>query len=120
MECRVTTPGTILIPANLIDQNVVRMLNAGTFPKPNFNNGTQFLLAVPQPTNLREEVIRIDHTINSKYQLMGHYLHDAVSQGIYPPLWGNSSLSNGGHSHEEPLMVIHHQADANVLANLAQ
>jgi hypothetical protein len=77
---------TCLIPANLIDQNVVRMLNAGTFPKP--NSGTQFLLAVPQPTNLREEVARIDHTINSKYQLMGHYLHDAVSQGIYPPLWG--------------------------------
>jgi hypothetical protein len=77
---------TCFIPANLIDQNVVRMLNAGTFPQP--NSGNQFLLAVPQPTNLREEVLRIDHNINSKYQLMGHYLHDAVSQGIYPPLWG--------------------------------
>ena len=64
--------------------------------------------------------LRIDHTINSKYQLMGHYLHDAVSQGIYPPLWGNSSLSNGRNSHEKPLMVIHYQADANVHADVAQ
>jgi hypothetical protein len=94
------TPGTILIPANLIDQNVVRMLNAGTFPKP--NSGAQFILAVPQPTNLREEVARIDHTINSKYQLMGHYLHDAVSQGIYPPLWGNSSYPTVGTAMKNP------------------
>jgi len=95
-------PGTILIPANLIDQNMVRLLNAGTFPKPNFNNGTQFLLAVPQPTNLREDVIRIDHTINSKYQLMGHYLHDAVTQSFFPPLWGNSSYPTVGSAMKNP------------------
>jgi len=94
------TPGTLLIPANLIDQNVVRMLSAGTFPKP--NSGAQFILAVPQPTNLREDVLRIDHTINSKYQLMGHYLHDAVSQGIYPPLWGNSTYPTVGTAMKNP------------------
>ena len=94
--------GTILIPANLIDQNMVLLLNAGTFPKPNFDNGTRFLLAVPQPTNLREDVIRIDHTINSKYQLMGHYLHDAVTQAFYPPLWGNSSYPTVGSAMKNP------------------
>lgn len=91
-----------IIPAALIDQNMVRLLNAGTFPKPNFNNGTQFLLAVPQPTNLREDVIRIDHTINSKYQLMGHYLHDAVTQSFFPPLWGNSSYPTVGSAMRNP------------------
>src|ERR1051325_5266706 len=91
-----------IIPAALIDQNMVRLLNAGTFPKPNFNNGTQFLLAVPQPTNLREDVVRIDHTINSKYQLMGHYPHDAVTQSFFPPLWGNSSYPTVGSAMKNP------------------
>jgi hypothetical protein len=67
-------PGNV-IPANLIDQNAVLQLNAGTFPKPNFNNGTQYIASIPQPTNVREDIVRIDHAINSKYQLMGHYLH---------------------------------------------
>ena len=77
------TPGTPFpgntIPANLIDQNAVLELGANTFPHPNFGTG-QYISAIPQPTNVREDVVRIDHTINSKFQLMGHYLHDAVTQ----------------------------------------
>ncbi len=88
-------PGNI-IPANLIDQNAVREVNAGTFPKPNYNNGTQYISSIPQPTNVRDDIVRIDHSINSKLQLMGHYVHDAVSQVAYPPLWGNSSFPTAG------------------------
>jgi Carboxypeptidase regulatory-like domain len=83
------------IPVNLIDQNTVRELNAGTFPKPNLGN-SQYISSIPQPTNVREDVVRIDHAINSKLQLMGHYLHDSVSQTYYPPLWGNSSYPTVG------------------------
>ena len=83
------------IPANLIDQNSVLELNAGTFPKPNLGTN-QFVSSIPQPTNVREDVVRIDHTINSKLQLMGHYLHDAVTQDYYPPLWGDSSYPTVG------------------------
>ena len=84
-----------VIPAALIDQNAVRELNAGTFPRPNFGT-SQYISSVPQPTNVREDVVRIDHRINGKLQLMGHYLHDAVSQTFYPPLWGNSSYPTVG------------------------
>jgi hypothetical protein len=83
------------IPANLIDQNAVRELNAGTFPRPTLGS-SQFISSVPQPTNVREDVVRIDRTINSKFQLMGHYLHDAVTQTYYPPLWGNSTYPTVG------------------------
>jgi hypothetical protein len=79
-------PGNV-IPANLIDQNAVLEVNAGTFPKPNLN-GTQYIASVPAPENIREDVVRIDHAINSKYQLMGHYLHDAMAKTFFPPLWG--------------------------------
>jgi hypothetical protein len=84
------------IPANLIDQNAVLEVNAGTFPKPNYNNGTQYIASIPQPTQVREDIVRIDHAINSKYQLMGHYLHDTLLQNYFPPLWGDSTYPTVG------------------------
>jgi hypothetical protein len=88
-------PGNV-IPANLIDQNAVLQINAGTFPKPNFNNGTQYIASIPQPTYVREDIVRIDHSINPKYQLMGHYLHDTLAQNYFPPLWGDSTYPTVG------------------------
>jgi hypothetical protein len=83
------------IPANLIDPNAVLELNSGAFPKPNFGT-SQYISSIPEPTNVREDVVRIDHNINSKFQLMGHYLHDAVTQTYFPPLWGDSTYPTVG------------------------
>ena len=94
-------PGNV-IPANLIDQNAVLQLNAGTFPKPNFNNGTQYIASIPQPTQVREDIVRIDHAISPKYQLMGHYLHDTLAQNYFPPLWGNSTYPTVGTAMNNP------------------
>jgi len=94
-------PGNI-IPANLIDPNAVLLLGTGAFPKPNYNNGTQFIASIPQPTNVREDVVRIDHAINSKYQLMGHYLHDTLAQSYFPPLWGDSTYPTVGTAMTNP------------------
>ncbi len=91
-----------VIPANLMDQNAVLQLNTGEFPKPNFNNGTQYIASIPQPTDVREDIVRIDHTINSKYQLMGHYLHDTLAQNYFPPLWGDSSYPTVGTAMNNP------------------
>ena len=93
-------PGNI-IPRQLIDPNAVLELNAGTFPKPNFGT-SQYISSIPQPTNVREDAVRIDHAINTKLQLMGHYLHDAVDQVYYPPLWGNSSYPTVGTAMKNP------------------
>ncbi len=87
--------GTITIPANLIDQNAVLELNQNTFPHPNLGTN-QYVSSVAQPTTVREDVVRIDHTINSKLQLMGHYLHDQTSQAYYPPLWSDGSYPTVG------------------------
>jgi hypothetical protein len=87
--------GTITIPANLIDQNAVLELNQNTFPHPNLGTN-QYVSSVAQPTDVREDVVRIDHTINSKLQLMGHYLHDQTSQAYYPPLWSDGSYPTVG------------------------
>jgi hypothetical protein len=93
------TPGQAFpnnkIPHALFDPNAILELNAGTFPKPNFGT-SQYISSIPQPTDVREDVVRIDHSINSKLQLMGHYLHDSVSQTYYPPLWGDSTYPTVG------------------------
>jgi len=93
-------PGNV-IPANLIDQNAVRLLNAGTFPKPNLGT-TQYTASIPQPDNIREDAVRIDHTINSKFALMGHYLHDAMAKQFFPPLWGDSTYPTVGTAMTNP------------------
>jgi Carboxypeptidase regulatory-like domain len=83
------------IPANLMDPNAILQLNAGTFPKPNLG-ANQYISSIPQPTNVREDVVRIDHTFSPKFQFSGHYLHDAVTQTYYPPLWGDSTYPTVG------------------------
>jgi hypothetical protein len=93
-------PGNV-IPANLMDPNAVLELNSGTFPKPNLGT-SQYTASIPQPDNIREDVIRIDHTFSSKYQLMGHYLHDAMAKQFFPPLWGNSSYPTVGTAMTNP------------------
>lgn len=93
--------GTYLIPLNLIDQNAVAELNANTFPHANTTaNGagvfTQYIASIKQPEYIREDAVRIDHSINSKMQLMGHYLHDAMQKTFFPPLWGDSTYPTVG------------------------
>jgi Carboxypeptidase regulatory-like domain len=93
-------PGNI-IPASRIDKNAVLELNAGTFPKPNFGT-SQYISSIPQTTNVREDVVRIDHTINSKLQLMGHLLHEGVDVTFFPPLWGDSTYPTVGTAMQNP------------------
>jgi Carboxypeptidase regulatory-like domain len=90
-----------IIPKQLFDPNAVLELNAGTFPHPNFGS-SQYISSIPQPTDVHEDVVRIDHAINSKLQLMGHYLHDGVTQSYYPPLWGNSTYPTVGTAMQNP------------------
>jgi len=94
-----TTAGSYKIPKSMIDQNIAREIPI-VFPQPNFQQAgsavvNQFLISVKQPENIREDAVRIDHTINSKFQLMGHYLHDAMANTFYPPLWGGGFATVG-------------------------
>jgi hypothetical protein len=93
-------PGNV-IPANLIDPNAVLELSAGTFPKPNLGTD-QYTASIPTTDYIREEAGRIDHTINSKFQLMGHYLHDSMNKSFYPPLWGDSTYPTVGTAMTNP------------------
>jgi hypothetical protein len=89
------------IPANLIDPNAVLELNAGTFPHPNLGV-SQYISSIPQPTNIHEDIVRIDHAINSKLQIMGHFVHDSATITSYPTQWGDSSYPTTGSVFAQP------------------
>ena len=58
--------------------------------------------SIPQPENVREDVVRIDHIINQKSQLMGHFLHDSMSSTLFPPLCSSSTYPMVGTTMENP------------------
>ncbi|HEX4038688.1 MAG TPA: TonB-dependent receptor [Acidobacteriaceae bacterium] len=93
-------PGNV-IPANLIDQNAVLMMSSGAIPKP--NSGTDNYLASPrQPTYVREDVVRGDQQITDKYHLMASWIHDAMSQTIFPTQWSGDSYTTVGDVFNNP------------------
>jgi hypothetical protein len=82
-------PGNV-IPANLFDPNALLYFASGIIPKPNTSNDYN-ITAVENPIDVRDDVVRIDHNINDKWHLLGHYLHDSVTQGYAQPMLGWSS-----------------------------
>ncbi len=94
--------GVYTIPANLLDPNSVAFMGTGNIPKPNTANGTQVVASPKQPTYLREDVVRIDHHINDKFQLMGHWIHDSMDQTIFPSMWSGDSYNTVGSVFKNP------------------
>jgi Carboxypeptidase regulatory-like domain len=84
-------PGQV-VPAGLFDANAVAYLSSGIVPKPNAAND-QFIGQASLPVNVRDDVVRVDHRINDKYQILAHYLHDSVSQAFPAPMVGWSTGS---------------------------
>ncbi len=84
-------PGGV-VPSGLFDANALAYLASGIVPKPNAP-GDQFLGQASLPINVRDDVVRVDHRINDKYQILTHYLHDSVSQSFPAPMVGWSTGS---------------------------
>jgi len=80
------------IPSSLFDPNAVLYFNTGIIPKPNLPNGN-VVTSANQPIDVRDDVVRIDHNINDKWHLLGHFMHDAVTQAYSAPMLGWSGAS---------------------------
>jgi hypothetical protein len=89
------------IPANLLDANAVRFMGTGAIPKPNVGSD-QYVASPKQPTYVREDVVRIDENISSKYKLMGSWIHDSMSQTIFPTQWSGASYTTVGDVFSNP------------------
>lgn len=90
-----------LIPANLLDPAALAFNGVGGIPKAN-TAGDLTSVSSKQPTNVREDLLRIDHNINDKWQLFGHYIHDSVSQTYATSMWSGDSYPTVGSSFSNP------------------
>jgi hypothetical protein len=90
------------IPANLfLDPSALAFNGVGAIPKANASGDT---VVVPskQPTNVREDLFRIDHNINDKWQLFGHYIGDSVNQTYATSMWSGDSYPTVGSNFTNP------------------
>src|SRR5579872_7022770 len=93
-------PGNV-IPSCMISQNATALLNAGIFPAPTGAND-QFTGAATAPTNLKEEIVRIDHNFTSKFSVFGHFIAEQVSQGYPISQWSGANVPSVGDTFGNP------------------
>ena len=72
--------GGQIIPSSLFDPNAILYLQSSLIPHPSTSTGYA-VTSEATPTTVTEEVVRIDHKINDKWQILGHYLHDSQATG---------------------------------------
>jgi len=98
--------GPQVIPSALFDQNAVAYLNSSIIPRPTTTDG-HAITSATLPIDVVDTVIRVDQKITDKWQLLGHYMHDSVTQNNAQPflgwLWASfntvtSQLSNPSNS----------------------
>ncbi len=88
------------IPACMIDPNATALLAAGIFPAP--TSGSNFNGPSSTPTNLKEEVVRIDHNFSSKFSVFGHFIAEQVSQGYSISQWSGANVPTVGDTFGNP------------------
>jgi len=96
------------IPTALLDPNAQILLKAGIFPAPDAA-GNRFIGGNNLPTNVREELVRIDHQFSDKFWIFGHYVDESVSQTYGPPMWSGINVPTVGNTFGNPSKtgVIH-------------
>jgi Carboxypeptidase regulatory-like domain len=78
------------VPLNPNDPNVQALLKMIPAPNAVGPGGEPFFNASPsQPTNWREELLRIDQNITSKHRATFRYIHDSWDTITAVPLWTN-------------------------------
>jgi hypothetical protein len=80
-----------IIPASRIDPNA-KILGAPDYIFPNPSNANGFFAkAFSVPTDLREEIVRIDHNFSEREQLFFRFVEESNNQNFTNNLWSSSS-----------------------------
>src|SRR5882757_3877275 len=95
------------IPTSLLNGNAQALVGAGIFPAP--TAGNTFQGPSTTPTNLKEEIVRIDHNFTSKFSVFGHFVAEQVTQGYAISQWSGANVPTVGDTFGNPSYsaVIH-------------
>lgn len=92
------------IPSCMIDPNATALLKAGIFPANNGVSGGKpaFLGGNNVPTNVKEEIVRIDHQFNSKFSVYGHFLQEQIAQNFGTSMWSGDNVPTASNTFGNP------------------
>lgn len=100
------------IPGSLLNANAEALLTAGgkyggIFPVP--NSGNVFIGGNNLPTNVREEIVRMDQHIGEKLLIFGHFVADQVSQNYGTAILSADNVPSVGTAFSNPsyAAVVH-------------
>lgn len=96
-----TLKGNIL-PKALLDTNAALFNATGNLPAAANSNDTYTPTGGHLPINVREDLFRIDHTINDKWQIFGHFIHDANDTVQATPEWQGDNYPTIGSNFSNP------------------
>jgi Carboxypeptidase regulatory-like domain/TonB dependent receptor len=104
-------PGNI-IPSCMINPNATALLGTGFLPAPTTNIAEgigNFVGGANSATNLKEEIVRIDHHFSDKFSVFGHFIAEQISQGYNTAQWSGDNLPTVGDTFNNPAYsyVIH-------------
>jgi hypothetical protein len=96
-----------VIPASLLDPNAQVLLKAGIFPAP--TSGNKFVGGNNAPTNVREELVRVDHHFNDKFWAFGHWVDESIMQTYGTTMWSGDNVPTAANTFGNPSYsgVIH-------------
>lgn len=84
------------IPANLIDANAAAYIKAGVVLPPNASDGVHYVSSANTATYYREEIVRVDHQVNDKIHVMGHFIWDSSTQQAPTVAWSSNTYPTIG------------------------
>jgi len=90
------------IPGNLLDPNALLFNATKNLPASTNANGTYTPTGGHLPVTVREDLFRIDHNFNDKWQLFGHYIHDAMDTTEATPEWQGDNYPTIGSNFSNP------------------
>jgi hypothetical protein len=88
------------LPAGFLDANAQALLAAGIFPAP--TSGGQFQGGNNAPTNVREEIVRVDHQFSDKASIFGHWVSEQISQTFGTTMWSGDNVPTIGNTFGNP------------------
>jgi hypothetical protein len=93
------------IPSCMLDPYAQSLLTAGgkyggIFPAP--NNGNFFTKPVSVPTDVREEIVRIDHNFTDKFTIYGHFVAEQINQNFATSMWSGDNVPSVGNTFGNP------------------
>ncbi len=101
---RVAFPGNI-IPSCMLDPNAQALLQAGIFVAPNGTNSNgqpTFSGGGSTPTDVREEIARVDHQFGSKFSIFGHWVSEQIMQSFVTTMWSGDNQPTIGNTFGNP------------------